>query len=258
MKTNDDFRRFGLVMAVVMLGGFGPGCANEVSTAVSPCPCADGYVCCSSGVCAATEDACGGATSALFVEAKGTWTGYIENVIFPSGSNALQITLAVAADGTPSGQVVFGEGPPPPLPTEPGIAWPGGTDITNASLLEGYANQAQSLRWEQQHLRFSIGKYTPWIDWCALQGNGCSLSGYGIDGTDGCAWRTTPPTPVACDYALDCMVCTCLPTGCTPDAYAFDITLRGDVGDGSTNVGGWHNFDDPTVFHNLRLMRTAR
>ena len=47
-----------------------------------------------------------------------SWTGYIENGMFPSGSDSLKLTFATDANGNAVGTIVFGQGtPPPPAPT---------------------------------------------------------------------------------------------------------------------------------------------
>src|SRR5947209_4042030 len=50
------------------------GCADHVQSSLATCPCSQETTCCSSGVCAASESACGQATSALSNESAGHWT----------------------------------------------------------------------------------------------------------------------------------------------------------------------------------------
>src|SRR6185436_3054232 len=69
------------------------GCVDKVNTAVLSCPCASGYVCCESGVCATEQNGCPAATAALSASVAGRWTGYVENLA--GGDDAVSITIAV-------------------------------------------------------------------------------------------------------------------------------------------------------------------
>src|SRR4029078_5991007 len=116
MTLNGFIRRIGFLFTIAV-GLAGQGCADKVATAISPCPCAAGYVCCSSGVCAPSEDSCGTAAAALSAAAHGRWTGYVENASFWSGSDAIDLSFSVDASGTLSGTVFVGHSMPPAPPT---------------------------------------------------------------------------------------------------------------------------------------------
>ncbi len=132
-------------------------------TETNPCPCASGYVCCSSGVCATDQGGCGAVTAVLSQAVAGDWTGYLEDFSFPSGSDAIKISIAVAPDGALSGQVVLGAGSAPPTATDPDVAWPQGVSAASVRYgLEGASYDALNILWEANRLKFSISLYSPW------------------------------------------------------------------------------------------------
>ena len=151
-------------LAVVL----GSGCADKVRTAISPCPCASGYVCCESGVCARDSASCGAATAALSAAAQGRWTGYVENASFRSGSDLLELSFSVDASGALSGTVFVGNAMPPEPPTDPDIGWP--TDRPyGGTYVEGFPYEAHDVRWQAARLKFTIAAREASADWCALQ-----------------------------------------------------------------------------------------
>src|ERR1051325_5411462 len=90
--------------SVIVAAVLASACVDHVDTSLKSCPCAEGYVCCESGVCAADSGSCGAATAALSTSVQGSWSGYIEN--FRSDApDAVRINIAVAGDGTLSGEV---------------------------------------------------------------------------------------------------------------------------------------------------------
>jgi hypothetical protein len=150
-------------------------CAKDVPTGAQPCPCADGYVCCQSGVCAQGQDACDEATSALSAKAAGRWTGYIENYNgLTSGADTLALSFTVADDGTFQGTAKLGDAAPPAPPTDPKVPWPPGIRASGLSAgtavpVEGFAYTAHTLNWEARRLKFAIYFEEPWKPWCELQ-----------------------------------------------------------------------------------------
>ena len=125
-------------------------------TAISPCPCASGYVCCDSGVCAADSAGCGAATAALSLAAQGRWTGYIENASFRSGSDLIELSFSVDGSGRLSGTVFVGNAMPPAAPTDPDVGWP--TDRAyDATYVEGFPYEARDIRWETARLKLDRG-----------------------------------------------------------------------------------------------------
>jgi hypothetical protein len=166
------FQRAALAAALALSA---VACAKDVPTGAQPCPCADGYVCCQSGVCAQGQDSCDEATSALSAQAVGQWTGYIENYTgLASGADTLTLSFRVADDGTLQGSAKLGDATPPAPPTDPKVPWPPGITYDNAGLLsngpwEGFAYTAHALKWEARRLKFDVYFAEPWKPWCELQ-----------------------------------------------------------------------------------------
>lgn len=185
---------------------FSPGCAERPSPLTSPCPCATGYFCCASGVCAASESSCGDATLALAQESAGTWSGYLENFALRSGADEVRISLSVSGQNV-SGQVVFGTAPAPPAP-EPGMPWPpGSSDATvfgEDGIVEGFVYQARDVRWLNRRLKFRVELAEAWQPFCdtvatpliTFEGQTfvCPVYGVGITGSGDCRVHLQPPT----------------------------------------------------------------
>ena len=265
-----------------------PGCADHVQSTVAVCPC-DRGVCCSSGVCAADENACTQATSALSLESAGHWTGYIENDTLMSGSDALDLTLQAASDGTLSGQIILGSGTAPAPATDGSVGWPAGYTLQgfeplHIGVIEGFGYTATNVRWTALRLRFEINLGEPWGPWCHLQqpytwapGNTTCVpdGGFGGDfeepqpqGQCSVTDASGTSTPTDCYKLLLCQpessACDCTDAGCTGGttlSVAFDVALSGDEGSGSLvdvpdKVPG---ANDVTVLgsHNVRLIRAS-
>jgi hypothetical protein len=285
MKSKEymtKLRRFSpttLVLAALATTAAGfSGCADRVSAKASPCPCAVGNICCSSGQCAVDQVGCDQAVLALRTQAAGTWTGHLENFTFASGSDAIEISISVAADGTTSGHITLGTGPVPPPPTDPNVGWPADLTSDDASAkiypaLEGFPYNADSIHWEADRLKFVIDRYSPWQAWCQLQtevfpssaggtGYACAPDGYFVrDDQGNCIVAATSDattgTPVNCvKYFPLCVgtpaICACNAGGCSathaPDV-SFDIALRNGEGDGSTTL--------KDMLTNIRLTQTS-
>jgi len=260
----------------IIIAGFvataaGAGCADNVTTAIRPCPCAEGNVCCSSGVCAANQSACGAATAALSAQAVGDWVGYIENFTsapFESGSDRMKLTLAAQPDGSLTGTVTLGTGSPPAAPTERDVGWPAaGSSI----FIEGFGYSVNAPSWEALRLRGAFSTVEPWGQWCDLQTPifseltselsyyACSPS-YQKLSNGICVTTASPTTPDTiydcgrlslCDdgqCACDASHCFSAPT--TIDDNTFDISLDGDRGDGSISLARLER-----GVYNIRLLR---
>lgn len=290
------------------------GCVDQLPTSDKPCPCASGYVCCDSGRCASIQVGCdmspagagghagtgaggqagtgsgrggsgfGGTAgsmtpplpSEVVAEVAGTWKGYLESFTFPSGSDTITINILAPAGGFATANVVFGDVAAPPPPTDPDVAWPDEDIVSHQTALEGWPYVAHNLSYESPRLRFTISRYSPWQDWCALQtpvpnpelGYAC-VPALAIRDTNGqlvhdaqgkCLLNTTPAMPVDCAKAAPlCMgtppLCQCTMTECHAweiPAVTFDIALRNGIGDGSTNLP---NFTNGTT--NIRLEKTT-
>ena len=283
------------------------GCVDQLPTSDKPCPCASGYVCCDSGKCATSEAACnmapagagghagtgsggsggsagGGSAGSMtppipseaVAEVAGTWKGYLESFMFPSGSDTITINILAPPGGYASATVVFGDVSAPPPPTDPDVAWPDEDVLSHYTALEGWPYEALDLSYESPRLRFSIARWSPWQDWCALQTPVPNASlGYAcvggparydnagqpvVDAQGKCLLSTSPPTAVDCAKAFPlCMgtppICECNMNECHAwplQGVTFDIALRNGVGDGSTDLSAVSSA--PTT---IRLTKTT-
>lgn len=264
-------------LAVGLAGGLS-GCSSTKAMSqpeYQTCPCQAGAVCCASGVCAASEDACGAATAALSLANRGTWTGYVENFSFISGADELRLTIDVDASGEVTGTVTLGGGAASAA-TNPDVGWPAGYMYgahAGMEYVEGYAYPASEVRWQSLRLRMQVATNEAWRDWCALQtpyfyseGNrySCLPLQSSVSLSPPCQILGDGGAPVAnvdCGKLALCAedVCACTGGGCTAtlqDANVFlDVSLDGDRGDGSIRMGaaGWVN----SRVYNVRLTRTS-
>jgi cysteine-rich repeat protein len=195
-----------------------------------------------------------------------SWTGYIENYQFPSGSDVIRFTSTVDSAGQVMVTVFLGNGTPPPPATDPNVVYPpaartvgaGGGDggarldplPTNfGDWVEGFAYTMTSGTFQPQRLRFTINSYQLWSGWCALQTP--------IDGSDMCipSWGGASCTQDECSlqnpatgqmiqvdagkFALcQALVCACSTTACVYNTNSgttasFDLALVGPAADGS-------------------------
>lgn len=168
----------GLVLLAGTAGA--AGCVDRVDTAVLSCPCASGYVCCESGVCATDATGCSAATAALSASIAGQWTGYIENLA--GGDDALRIDIVVGDDGELSGQVRIGSGTPPAPATDGTLPWPAsidhGIDTVPPTYISGFSYTAHDMSWHAKRLKILIPNHEPWQPWCALQQTHATPDGY--------------------------------------------------------------------------------
>lgn len=188
-----------------------------------------------------------------------TWTGYLENFQFPSGSDAVKLSFATGPTGdVVVGAVTFGMGNPPPPATDPDANYPpGATQIGTATVVEGFPYTIARGTLTASRLRFTIWETEVWSSWCALQtpspGSSWCLPNSGIYNEDAngmCSYQTSPgaqATPVNCTKVALCTsgVCACANGGCTESFYAsveFDMALSLNGADGSiTGQIGDHN-----------------
>jgi hypothetical protein len=272
IRANRNGQWLEMAAVAALLGGAAAGCADHVQSQVLSCPCDQG-ICCSSGVCAADENSCTQATAALSMQASGQWTGYVENFMFPSGSDQLKLTFQVASDSSLTGQVVLGTGTPPAPATDGSVAWPAnyfsstrtvdGGLFRTVSLMEGFSYQAMQSEWTARRLSFTVAFGEPWGPWCRLQtamdyGQGWACAPGGGTIQDGqCIVDTAQGSvPLDCGVVNLCVpqlgFCSCTAAGCDgarTTSMSFDIALRSDDADGSIALGG--------QTHNIRLVRAA-
>jgi hypothetical protein len=219
------------------------GCVDKVDTAILSCPCATGYVCCESGVCATDQTGCTAATAALSASVAGHWTGYIENLA--SGDDAVDLTIALASDGSLTGQVKIGSGTVPAPATDGTVGWPAsidqGLETTPPDYISGFAYTAQDMSWVAKRLKVRMPIYEPWEPWCALQQSYLTPDGYmcypgpnlvftdssqvtpAHDAAGNClidtdpTMTTDPLVPFGCTQFSMCnpvRACNCMPGGC--------------------------------------------
>jgi len=138
-----------------------------------------------------------------------SWTGYIENYQFPSGSDVIRFTSTVDSSGQVMVTVFLGNGTPPPPATDPNVGYPPGLategmmlDSASNYWSEGFAYSMTSGTFQPQRLRFTINNYQLWSGWCALQkpidDSGMCLPAWGggsgtSDGTNCSATCRIPP-----------------------------------------------------------------
>ncbi len=199
-----------------------------------------------------------------------SWTGWVENYQFPSGSDVIKFSFASDSAGQVVGQVVFGVGTPPPPATDPNVGYPDENDTGAYTQMEGFPYSMVTTSYTPSRLRFTIQENEPWTGWCALQTPM-------FDGDTTClpAWNgMLDPNNNYCalfnpngeTLVVDCgkfnlcpRVCICSAASCrvklpedttspfdpSPAArtVSFDLALSGSIGSGSV-VGG---MDDHNV-----------
>src|SRR5580765_3262633 len=112
-------------------------------------------------------------TSAGVGSAAESWTGYVEQYSFSSGSAALKLTFSTSAQGVAAGAMLFGQGVPPPPATDPTVGYP--PDFVshaaeNGALInfswfyiaEGYAYMFDAGTLEGQRLQFKVNLARLW------------------------------------------------------------------------------------------------
>jgi len=118
----------------------------------------------------------GAGTSAGMSGASGSWTGYVEQYSFRSGSTTLNLTFSTNAQGVAVGTILFGQGVPPPPATDPTVGYPpdflaqATADRTLADspwfyIAEGYAYTFDGGMLEGQRLQFTVNLSQLWSDW---------------------------------------------------------------------------------------------
>jgi hypothetical protein len=189
-----------------------------------------------------------------------SWTGYIANHKFPSGSDVIKIAFVVEPSGQLVGTVTLGSGAPPAPPTDPNVGYPPGYTVRAPPgtlptiLYEGFAYPMLRATQTGSRLQFGIGFWELWKDWCAIQtpapGSTLCLSNRYImtpappaDWTQ-CSYRvsdTGEDMPVDCGKVQLCVLspaCTCDAVACAVVdrgvQISFDLAITGDRADGST------------------------
>lgn len=264
-----------LALTVLLASAVGSlACSERPPALPQTCPCAAAQVCCDSGNCAPDQTSCAATDAARFAEVAGVWDGHCEDFTFPSGSDAIKITLSAPPGATPAATIVWGA-PQVRPPIDPEVGWPAEAPadlIPLRSGFEGFPYEAQALRWEASRLKFTLSRWSPWLPWCEAQtpypsetrGHACVAAEpltNEPDADGNCLVSTTPPTPVPCGKAFPLCygtppVCTCDASGCgltDITRVSFDLALRDGVGTGSADIS-----TSPDVVTTMRLTQTTR
>ena len=98
-----------------------------------------------------------------------SWTGWVENYQFPSGSDAIKFSFAADSADQIVGQVMFGGGPPLSPPTDPSVGYPPGCTDWSCGQIEGFSFSTVSGSFVSGRLRLAVDQNEIWKDWCALQ-----------------------------------------------------------------------------------------
>lgn len=248
----------------VALGGPGDGGTGDATSSSSSSGAGS-----SSGSGSGSSSGTSG-TDAAANPLSGTYTGYIESYQFPDGSDVVTMNLVFATDGTITGTVYFGSGPPLPQATNPDVGYPPG--YTGGQVLEGFDFTVLGGTYAAPpRVQLSVSQAEVWKHWCEIQttiypryngqsDGGCggfldygclpNVAGGGTGGADGgCEW-TSCEQPSA--MLIDCgkfylcsmgMACQCTATACTvpigsQGGVAFDMQLANGAMDGSVTIGG--------------------
>ncbi|HMF40398.1 MAG TPA: hypothetical protein VKQ32_06880 [Polyangia bacterium] len=198
-----------------------------------------------------------------------SWTGYVENYQFPSGSDVVKIAFASDDAGQVVGTVILGNGTPPPPATDPNVGYPPGYGAPQQPVIvgppagyiaEGYAYSMRNGTLVGSRLRFGVSLTDLWQGWCALQtpvagSSSCLPNWGGMSSPSGCALlnpATNQYVPVDCgkfDLCFLGMICRCDASGCQVQDYGisdmFDVSINNDRADGSMDTHNVHFTKDP-------------
>jgi hypothetical protein len=180
----------------------------------------------------------------------GVWTGYIENYMFPSGTNVVTMTLSLSGSfetfggsltNIVTGTMVFGSGKAPPPATDPNVDYPPGYGLTPSGgprtppsvpppfAGEGFVYTIEMGTFDGVSLRTGVSTVELWKTWCALQTSylvqvspatyGClpGSDGYGSPAGVGGSWTCSVTNPMTqAKVPVDCGKCFVLCNGPPP------------------------------------------
>jgi hypothetical protein len=203
-----------------------------------------------------------------------SWTGYVENYQFPSGSDLITITFASDAAGNMVGTVTMGSGTPPPPATDPNVAYPPIVTTLSQNALayfaaaqyvaEGFGYPMDDGILLAARMRFDVNLYDLWQSWCAIETPAMDGSGSCVPDWNGIDSQSTSGQPICslvnpadnqqvqidCGKELLCQeaVCACSTNSCTARQgsnsakLSFDLSITDERADGSV-IGelGTHN-----------------
>jgi hypothetical protein len=199
-----------------------------------------------------------------------SWTGWVENYQFPSGSDAIKLSFTSDSAGQIVGHVILGSGTPPPPATDPNVGYPLGFNGQGflSSTIEGFWFSMVAGSYTGNRLSFGMDETELWAGWCALQtppvdGSArCLPSWGGFMDSDGTHCGQTGPNGetiiVDCGKLALCSdisllgggVCSCTPTGCSyrqddGETMHFDLAVSGGIASGGSPFGNVHLTKDP-------------
>jgi hypothetical protein len=196
-----------------------------------------------------------------------SWTGYVEQYSFPSGSDVIKLTFSTDDHGAAAGAIVLGQGTPPAPATNPDVGYP--PDFLHAAqtmsidgiyIAEGYAYAFDGGTFDGQRLQFKADLAQLWSGWCALQVS--PAAGYGpcfliLSGQGGAIvsadlsmctvnnpFGPGPMLQPDCGKWLLCQggdgsVCSCTTSGCEANSSmnaVFDLFVTGKTMSGSVQA----------------------
>ena len=196
----------------------------------------------------------------------GSWTGYVENQKWASGSDVIHMVIANANDALACGSISLGDKPPPPPATDPTTSYPlGEFDPTHLPMYwdpstfidytEGFVMPMAQGKVTATRLQFQANWASTWDAWCALQtpiavGTG-DFSCLGSASIDDAGCHSSTGELVDCGRFMLCAqggFCVCTAQGCQAqqpdcDTLDFDMQIAADAATGSVALGcdGVHN-----------------
>jgi len=192
-----------------------------------------------------------------------SWTGYIEQYTFASGSDAIKLTFSTDDHGNAVGTIVFGQGVPPAPATDPNVGYPLAflpaaqtMSIDGVYVSEGFDYTFDAGKLDGQRLQLTANLAQLWSGWCALQvspGPGfgpCFTTSSGrlgateLAGLQTCSVTNYDPAQdlqVDCGKLLLCTderVCSCTTASCDVNRVdaVFDLFLTGKTMSGSVKT----------------------
>jgi hypothetical protein len=194
----------------------------------------------------------------------GSWTGYVENQKWASGSDVIHMVISNANDTLACGTVSLGDKPPPPPATDPTTGYPPGEfDPTHTPMswdastfinyAEGFVMPMADGKATGTRLQFQTNWAASWDSWCALHRPMADVTGRfsclasGVIDDAGC--HSSTGELVDCGLFMLCgSFCDCTAQACQAwhencDTLDFDMQIAAGVGSGSVALGcaGVHN-----------------
>jgi hypothetical protein len=187
---------------------------------------------------------------------EGRWAGELETGYLPSGSSRVVVDVEHAAVGEPVvASVIFGEGGPPPPPTDPETGWPVGIDpqLDATPVADGFVYPSLDGTRTGSRISVDLAVTDLWAPWCALQTP--HLVAESSDEAQCLPNRPWTASPFECyvegegddpDALVDCLkltlcrrtrVCECTGAdGCSPSRTGLTMRLELTI-DGDTAMG---------------------